>query len=500
MKVVVIDHPRDQCMEHFNDVANAPLSASLNSGYACAVATQCGCEVEHLDFLSMPATADEIARRACSGEPDLLLFHWVYDWGNGQVVTETIASIKREAGLVLIGAFGFFPTFCGTDLLEANAGLDFVLTGEFEGSLIDLLSGTCDISGDGIRTRNGFRPRPPASDPDLLPWPEDVGKTSDLMHLNVAASRGCYGNCTFCCIGPFYSCGAWRPRAVERVREEIEHRLSARKLSQVYFVDPNFMGPGRAGQDRTLHMASELKNLDLTFGLEARVNDIEPDTVAALKDAGLRSVFLGVESGSQAVLKRMRKGITPDQSSRAISILRTADVDVIVGFIMFDPDSTITDLQDNFEFLQQNNLLSQHSLTANVLYHSQIILKGTPSFAHYTAQGQLTVSQEAPYEGRVRYRDEKVGTIADCMQDLTLHYFRHLTGQRHGVQDGEEWCAGHAAQDDRINIILCSTFRDMLRSANRPISALRDITDQGIADLAAVFASNKVPPQTDELR
>ena len=493
MNVVVIDHPREPCPEHFNDVANAPLSASLNSGYACAVAARCGCDVAHLDYLSAPATAEEMAGHICSLEPDLVLIHWVYDWSNGRIVSDTIAGIKQETGSILTGAFGFFPTFCGSDLLEGNPGLDLVLTGEFEETLAKLLDDVSDLSRAGIMTRNGYRARPPVVDPDRLPWPQDLGKTACLTHLNVAASRGCYGNCTFCCIGPFYACGGWRPRAVERVCGEIEHRLDSRSVSQLYFVDPNFMGPGRPGQRRAMQMASGLKKLNVTFGLEARVNDIEPDTIAALSGAGLRSVFLGVESGSESVLARMRKGITPAQSSRAFGILRDAGVDVIIGFIMFEPDSTIADLEQNFDFLRRNNLLSQHALTANVLYHSHIVLKGTPSFSYYESQGRLSVSKEAPYEGSVRYRDANVGMIADCMQRLTLRYFRHVSERRTGFNDAAEWSAGHEDRDNRLNSILRDTFSSLLSSARNHPDALQDIVEQGITDLDATFASPPTP-------
>ena len=42
MKIVIVENPRPLTMEHYNDVANAPLSASLNSGYALAVARRAG--------------------------------------------------------------------------------------------------------------------------------------------------------------------------------------------------------------------------------------------------------------------------------------------------------------------------------------------------------------------------------------------------------------------------------------------------------------------------
>jgi hypothetical protein len=48
MKISVVENPRSLTIEHYNDVANAPLSASLNSGYTLAVARRAGWDTAHL--------------------------------------------------------------------------------------------------------------------------------------------------------------------------------------------------------------------------------------------------------------------------------------------------------------------------------------------------------------------------------------------------------------------------------------------------------------------
>ena len=86
MKIVIVENPRPLTVEHYNDVANAPLSASLNSGYALAVARRAGWDAAHLDFSSGNEDAVAIAARIHAEAADIVLFHWVYSWGDEERV------------------------------------------------------------------------------------------------------------------------------------------------------------------------------------------------------------------------------------------------------------------------------------------------------------------------------------------------------------------------------------------------------------------------------
>lgn len=49
----------------------------------------------------------------------------------------------------------------------------------------------------------------------------------------------------------------------------------------------------------------------------------------------------------------------------------------------------LEDIRTNFEFLKRNHLLENLAVTANVLYHHQIILMGTPAFQQLKNEGRL---------------------------------------------------------------------------------------------------------------
>ena len=147
-----------------------------------------------------------------------------------------------------------------------------------------------------------------------------------LREVNVSGSRGCYGSCTFCTINPFYGGRSlWRPRSPESVIAEMAAVLEEHPdTSRFYFVDPNFFGPAGRGRVRALTLARMIRErFDIRFGLEGRVNDIDEELVENLVAAGFDELLIGLESGSDATLRRLNKHTTVEQNRRALRILRS---------------------------------------------------------------------------------------------------------------------------------------------------------------------------------
>ena len=112
---------------------------------------------------------------------------------------------------------------------------------------------------------------------------------------------------------------------------------------------------------RALRIAALLKSRNIRFGIEGRVNDVHDETIAALADAGLHQILIGLESGKDEALKRMNKMTTVAQNENALRILRKNGIEPSVGFIMFEPDSSLQDVRVNLEFLKRNDLLKRLS-------------------------------------------------------------------------------------------------------------------------------------------
>ena len=70
-------------------------------------------------------------------------------------------------------------------------------------------------------------------------------------------------------------------------------------VSQFAFADEQFMGHGTSGRERALGIAQQLlrRNLHFDWYFETRSSDVDRETFSVLRDAGLRAVFMGIESG-----------------------------------------------------------------------------------------------------------------------------------------------------------------------------------------------------------
>ena len=478
MKIVIVENPRPLTIEHYNDVANAPLSASLNGGYALAVARRAGWETTHLDFTAGSLDAAEMAADILAEEADIVLFHWVYSWGHEESVRSVLNLLRRESGTTL-GAFGLFPTLSGKTLLQYAPSLDFVLAGEFEETLAELLllfaerHTIAPLPGIVLRDVE-FVSRPLIADLSLLPLPDDVGVNRSYASMNIAASRGCYGDCSFCFIHRYYGCSRRRVRDLASLEREVEVRLSCRDIDSLYFIDPTFIGQGENERARVLEIGRMARRFELPFGFETRVDTVDEELMASLAELGATSVFLGIESGCDSVLQRVGKRITTGQIRSAVRAVRESGMKLNLGFIMFEPDSTLAELEENYTFLDELELLDRHELTANLLYHNQIVLHGSAAWQRFDREGRLLLDEKLPFEARYRFLDERVGLVCAAMGRLSSAYFSALDSIRKGhsvIADGGD-----------VNELVKDAFRSLCRAA-------RSLPPHQVADVESEFAA-----------
>ncbi len=172
----------------------------------------------------------------------------------------------------------------------------------------------------------------------------------------------------------------------------------------------------------------------------------------------MQELLIGLESGKNEALKRLNKMTTVEQNEEAVRILRKYGLEPNIGFIMFEPDSSLEDIRTNFEFLLRNDLLANLPVTANVLYHPQIILQGTKAYHDFQDQGRLKLLSTT-YEGTVAFANRQVAALAQLMSIITNHLFREMAGIWSGRVEKPE---GAEAVYRKVNQTLIRTFSDVL--------------------------------------
>ncbi len=469
MKVVLLEHPRSITVERCNDIANTPLSSCLLTGYAGAVLVKEGHEVKIIEGYLDRLSWDSIRETIRGAKADILGVHMVYHWKGDEDLYRFLGELKNEGLAPLIVAYGFYPTISHAQILHDCIPIDAVVVGEPEvpfASLARYPQGQDfpqRLPGIASRSDSGefvLIPQEPVIDLDSVPFPLRTESLYRIGEVNILGSRGCYGRCTFCYINTFYGKGMpWRFRSPENIIAEIDAIIRERGARDFYFTDPNFFGPGLRGQERAMRIAELLKPRNIHFGIEGRVNDIRDETIEALVNAGLRHILIGLESGRNEALQRMNKMTTVAENEEALRILRKYDIEPNVGFIMFEPDSTIEDLRTNFEFLKRNDLLKNLPVTANVLYHHQIILGGTAAYHELKNTGRLELSASSAYEGTAYFQNAAVAELAAIMREITNFLFSVMDGIWSGKTISPP---GSQAKHQAVNQMLVDIFEQSL--------------------------------------
>lgn len=279
-----------------------------------------------------------------------------------------------------------------------------------EGGQLDCVPGLafrCD-SGSGF-VENPPLPNHDAFSESLPPQryffdlPEDQRNPFGYVAA-IEASRGCYAKCTFCYLRSkerVYGNYGWVGRAPESIVAEMLSLYRAYGAREFSFIDPQFFGPGPRGQAWGRELAARIIDSemeDLAFSIYARANDMKPDTLRLLKQAGLYAVFIGIESFSAAVLKRYRKGVSVRTNLAAIATLMDLDIRLRMGFVSFDHYTTLEELEESVVALEQLLTTKPHLITQPVFFQNILApLDDTPAGDEYHLAGasRMAVSQPA---------------------------------------------------------------------------------------------------------
>jgi radical SAM superfamily enzyme YgiQ (UPF0313 family) len=480
LKTVLLEHPRIVSSEHYNDVANTPLSNCLISGYVASLLKKEGFNVEIYDSYLSGETIGQCFERLDSMDFNIVGVHAVYSWENTSELFSCLKVLKESKQEISIILYGFFPTFAFQEVLNQYSFIDAVIIGEPEKTFQEFISlfktygfAACEkIPGMAFK-ENGIirlnRPRSPVQFLDSLPFPLRTENSIKSIGGTILGSRGCNGNCSFCCINPFYGSAAkWRGRSPENIAAEIETILPGLDRKYVYFLDADFFGKGSGRFSRALSISEKIKEFGgVEFGLECRCNDIDDKVLPEMVNSGLKDIFIGIESASFSSLKRMNKSVSTSNSERAINILRSLGIEPGIGFIMFEPDSTLEEIRINFDFLKSNRLLNTLSNTVNVLYHREIILRGMKNYKTLDSGGRLKKNDAIGYEGFYGFSDRSVQFLADLMSVVCRKSLILMENNRSSIY----WRRGETNSSGRLNDFLVSFFEDILeRLEHRDIS------------------------------
>jgi radical SAM superfamily enzyme YgiQ (UPF0313 family) len=274
---------------------------------------------------------------------------------------------RRYSSHITLG--GLFASVAAKKLMELVPGIDTVVRFEGENTYAELVKNFQHpeawfrINGLVYRELNGkiqinpLRPLISNLNRITIPARDYLPITVRLGGYGyVSSSRGCNGICSYCVQQRSVTDPTgqrWRGREPELVVDEIEQMTKLYECKKISFIDDDFIGPRKGEQSHAYKIAQEIikRNLDLSILISIQPRDVETQLFMTLRAAGVDSAILAVDNFSQSVLDRYHKLTTVEQNIKSISILNELKIDAYLGIIMFDPWTTLDELETNFLIL-----------------------------------------------------------------------------------------------------------------------------------------------------
>lgn len=318
-------------------------------------------------------------------------------------------------------------------VLNECQAIDTGVVGEGETTFVELLRSDEARHVKGLVYRDGASiafsgERGFVENLDALPFPTYTGfqlkRYGNLMHL--ASSRGCPYRCIFCG-APRLLGRKWRSRSAKSMLAQLQYWYD-RGYRDFYFSDSNFA----IDKARVSEFCSELVSCaleNITFVADGvRADHVDRALLTRMRRAGFTALTFGVESGSNAVLRRLKKGETRDQIETALQAATELGFEVSCYFLIGSPGEDPGAIRESFRLARKYDI-------AKAYFYSLTPIPGTELYDWAAANGYID-----PFAGR--YPDGNFGytTQATMASDvLTRDQLTHWLRQAKRVDKQIQW-------------------------------------------------------------
>ncbi len=296
-------------------------------------------------------------------------------------------ALKERHPHVTIVWGGYFPTQHKDACLRAPY-VDYVLRGHADLTFPRLLEALESGDRPALAKVPGLARRAPSGEtaehvlpevpaPDALPdFPyhrvpmERYVRSTFLGRRTLPhhSSYGCPFTCNFCAVVNLAE-GRWRAQSAKRTAAVVRRLVRDYGADAVEFYDNNFF----VDEARVREFSERIVDAEIGWWGEARIDTLlgyAESTWKLMAESGLRMVFLGAESGSDEVLKRMNKGGTATAEKTIEIARRMAEYGIVpeLSFVLGNPPEPVKDTEQTIAFIRRVKRVNPSSEIVLYLY------------------------------------------------------------------------------------------------------------------------------------
>ncbi|MBW8687201.1 PhpK family radical SAM P-methyltransferase [Chitinophaga rhizophila] len=171
-------------------------------------------------------------------------------------------------------------------------------------------------------------------------------------HVAVRTAISCPYKCSFC--GFPAHAGDYQTTDVAPIIEELKLLSKIPTLKSVHFVDDTFNIPKE--RFKTLLREKIRHGFDFKWHSYYRCQFADDETMKLMKESGCEGVFLGIESGSNRILKNMDKAATAEHYRRGIELLKKYEIATFGSFIIGFPGETEETVRETVDFIEETEM------------------------------------------------------------------------------------------------------------------------------------------------
>lgn len=290
---------------------------------------------------------------------------------------EIFERIKKKKPSVKTFATGQHVTYMPETVLNNSFHVDAAVIGESELTVLELFDSFAN--GINIEHVNGIaywdkvnnimvktQQREPIRNLDSLPFMkheifDGLGYKKISMNVQLfkkakwgflQSSRGCPYQCIFCSDAIRASYGkAYRARSPELVVNEMEYLVNKLGVNAIDFIDEVFT----LDMNRAEEICDEIikRRLKVKWTVATRADRLHKTLLRKMRLAGCSSIAIGVESGSDRILKMIKKGQTKEQIRDAVRSIHDESMSTNLTFIIGHPTETYEEMLETFNFARE---------------------------------------------------------------------------------------------------------------------------------------------------